>query len=433
MNGKLMTCIFWACVAAVWAADPVPPQNKVIYQPETKDEALEKIEKRRETRAKETEKVTEEIKARHEQQEEQEEKEAREMISDLNGVKPPSDLSEFKTVFHFPPQPQYYTGTCWSYSATSFYESEIFRITGKKIKLSEMWTPYHEFLEKARGYIRERGHSLVSSGSQSNALPRIWKQYGVVPASVYTGTVEPDGLHDHVPLVKELNAYLEYISENDLWNEEENMKHVQLIVDKYMGRPPETFDYEGKTLTPVTFLAQETGLNMDDYESLMSTLFFPFFTRAAYPFEDNWWHNEDYINVPLDLWMQTIQKSIDAGYSLVIGGDVSEPGKLGPADVAFIPSFDIPTDYIDQNSREYRIYNETTGDDHGIHLVGHTRVGDFDWYLIKDSGRSARHGAQKGYYFFREDFIKLKMLTITVHKEMLSSILPKLQEESQPE
>ena len=30
------------------------------------------------------------------------------------------------------------TGTCWSFSTSSFLESEIIRLTGKKIDLSEM-------------------------------------------------------------------------------------------------------------------------------------------------------------------------------------------------------------------------------------------------------------------------------------------------------
>ena len=32
------------------------------------------------------------------------------------------------------------TGTCWSFSSTSFLDSEIIRLTGKKVDLSEMYT-----------------------------------------------------------------------------------------------------------------------------------------------------------------------------------------------------------------------------------------------------------------------------------------------------
>ena len=84
-------------------------------------------------------------------------------------------------------------------------------------------------------------------------------------------------------------------------------------------------------------------------------------------------------------------------------------------------------DLIDQSAREYRIYNHTTTDDHGIHIVGHKLAergsNQNDWFLIKDSARSSRAGQYHGYYMFREDFIKLKMLTFMVHKDMARDIL----------
>ena len=193
-----------------------------------------------------------------------------------------------------------------------------------------------------------------------------------------------------------------------------------------MGEPPKTFEFNGKSMTPLEFLHNETGLNLDDYYCLISTSREPFYTMQEFKVPDNWWHNKEYINLPLKVWCKIIKKSIKSGYTMVIGGDVSEPGRLGKKDIAFIPTFDIPTKYINQDSREYRIYNRSTGDDHGIHLVGYKRVKGKDWYLIKDSSRSARKGKEKGYYFYREDFIKLKMLTFSVHKDMLKNILPKI-------
>ena len=71
-------------------------------------------------------------------------------------------------MFHFKPVAQFYTSTCWSFSATSFYESEIFRLYGKKVKLSEMWTAYYELIAKSERYIRERGHSYVAGGGETS-------------------------------------------------------------------------------------------------------------------------------------------------------------------------------------------------------------------------------------------------------------------------
>ncbi len=106
------------------------------------------------------------------------------------------------------------------------------------------------------------------------------------------------------------------------------------------------------------------------------------------------------------------------------GGDNSEPGVDGLEDCAVVPSWDIPSKYIDQGSREFRIYNETTSDDHGIHIVGFKRIKGVDWFLIKDSNRSSRLGEYKGFYFFTGDYIRLKMLGFMVHKDRLEGLLP---------
>ena len=43
--------------------------------------------------------------------------------------------------------------------------------------------------------------------------------------------------------------------------------------------------------------------------------------------------------------------------------------------------------------------------------------------LFKDSNRSSRLGEYKGYYFWSADFIQLKMLSFTVHKDRLKGLL----------
>jgi bleomycin hydrolase len=114
-----------------------------------------------------------------------------------------------------------------------------------------------------------------------------------------------------------------------------------------------------------------------------------------------------------------------------IGGDTSEPGLEGHAGIAVIPTFDIPAAFIDESARQFRFTNKTTTDDHGIHVVGCTTVEGSDWFLIKDSGSGSRNNAHRGYYFYREDYIKLKMMGLTVHRDMASDLLKKVAAEQQ--
>jgi len=106
-----------------------------------------------------------------------------------------------------------------------------------------------------------------------------------------------------------------------------------------------------------------------------------------------------------------------------IGGDNSEAGMDGSFDKAIVPEWDVPAEYINQGSREFRIANGTTGDDHGVHIVGYTAKGGRDWFLIKDSNRSSRLGRHQGYYFWDGDYIKLKMLSFTIHADRLKEYL----------
>ncbi len=343
------------------------------------------------------------------------------LLASSANVKAPQ---KFDKKFHFPPQAQDLTSTCWAYCTTSYFESEIYRLHKKKIKLSEMWTPYYEYLEKAMAFIETRGNSYVSGGGQSNGVIRIWKKYGIVPLSAYDGRVK-NMSHKHTSLMKEIKEYLSYVKRNNLWDSKSHFTYIRAILDKYMGRTPEKFTFEGKKYTPKEFLAS-LKLNLDDYVSVMSTKSAPFYTFAEYKVPDNWWHSQEYLNLPLDVWYKVILRAVKKGYTVAIGGDVSEPGVIAKKDLAFIPTFDILTKNINQDSREYRIYNGSTSDDHGIHLVGYTNYKGFDWFLIKDSGHSSRKGKMKGYYRYRGDFVKLKMLTFTINKNLIKDILKKV-------
>jgi bleomycin hydrolase len=402
------------------------PHNKARYEKKYEDPLLQSMKEAREKQQALLDEETAVIRKRQTEEKAKDKDRERTLQSDMTGVNPPPSPSVFQTVFHFSPVAQYNTNTCWSFSTTSYYESEIYRLSGKKIKLSEMWTVYYEYLEKVRRFVRERGDSLVAEGGESNAINRIWKAYGIVPEVAYPGYVAGGEKLDHARLIDEITAFLEYVKSHSLWNEPDILAHVAIILNKYMGTPPRIIVYEGQEMTPLEFLRNKTPLHMDDYVEVMSTRYYPFYTFQEFIVPDNWWHSKEYLNLPLDVWYGLILKALKAGISVGIGGDVSEPGKLGSHDICFVPSFDIPASYIDQDAREYRIDNRTTDDDHGIHIVGYKRYKGHDWFLVKDSGRSARWGKFAGYYFFRGDYVKLKMLTFTVPKELVKDILARV-------
>lgn len=356
------------------------------------------------------------------------EKDKRHFKADFTGLDLPKSISEFKYYWHTNPDgnSQGNTGTCWDYCGTSFLESEIKRLTNQEVKLSEMFTAYWEYVEKAKRFIQERGNSNFAEGSESENVIRIWKKYGIVPLESYTGLKPGQKFHDHSKMFSEMESYLKSVKANNAWDEEQNINTIKSIMNHYMGVPPTKVKVGDKELTPKEYLTQVLKINLDNYIQFISTSKFPFYQKAEFQVPDNWWHSNDYYNIPLDDFMSVIKKSIRNGYTICIGGDVSEPGIDGFAEVAMIPEFDIPSNYINQDAREFRFVNGTTGDDHGIHLVGYKEQNGKDWYLIKDSGASARNGNNKGYYFYHEDFVKLKMLSFMIAKDAVGDLMKKL-------
>jgi len=139
---------------------------------------------------------------------------------DFTGMDLPKSKDEFTSYWYNDPVSQGRTGTCWCFSTTSYFESEIFRLHQKKIKLSEKFTVYWEYVEKAKRYIKERGNSAFEEGSEANAVPRIWKMYGVVPAETYSGMLPGQKFHDHKAMIKEMQDYLNNIKSTNAWDEE---------------------------------------------------------------------------------------------------------------------------------------------------------------------------------------------------------------------
>ncbi len=406
------------------ATAPPPPPDKAYYVPHYSDPVLDQMEAADRKAAEAREAKTRAIDDAQEALAKQEEAQRKDLTFDMSKIARPSSPADFKVQgWHFPPVAQYLTGTCWSFSTTSYFESEVERLTGQKIKLSEMWTVYHEYLEKAKRYIETRGHSVFEEGSESEALPRIWKIYGIVPESAYPGVLSPDGRYDHSQMLKEMQDYLAYCKDHDCWDEAQILDTLKLIMNKYMGAPPTKVKWGGRTYTPQQFLTEVLKLQLDDYVSFMSTESVPFWTQGEYKVEDNWWHDKSYYNVPLEVWYDALVKAVKAGSTVAIGGDVSEPGYSSANKIAVIPSFDIPRRDINQDARELRFEDGATSDDHGIHLVGYARMGGHDWFLIKDSARASRRVPPDGYFYYRDDYVKLKMLTYMVNKSFVKDVL----------
>lgn len=335
---------------------------------------------------------------------------------DASSVKHPGAPETFTQAWCNTPVSQGNTGTCWCFSTNSFFEAEIFKLSEKKVNLSEAYIVYWEYVEKAREFVKTRGNSHFGEGSETNAVLRVMKQYGALPESEYDGKNGENKHHNHEGMFDEMNAYLQGVKRNSAWNEDIVTETIKSILNHHLGTPPDAIKIDGVSYSGGSYIKSYCKLNPNDYMEFMSLKAKPYNDYQEYDVPDNWWNSDRYYNVELDNFMAVIDNALENGYTISIGGDVSEAGYLPLEDMAYVPSFDIAHDQINEDARQLRFDNGSTTDDHAMHLIGYKDTKEGRWYLIKDSGSSARNGNYSGYMMFHESYIKLKMMTITVNK-----------------
>src|SRR5690606_33260223 len=143
--------------------------------------------------------------------------------------------------------------------------------------------------------------------------------------------------------------------------------------------------------SPISFMKEYFKINTDDYVDIYSLLEPGYWKKAIYDVPDNWWKADSYYNVALDDYMSALNKAIENGYSVAISGDVSEVGMYSYSGATVGPSVHNPTANIVVLAQQFRFANNTTTDDHGIHLICKTSNSSCDWSLIKASGSGARN------------------------------------------
>ncbi|MBN1492430.1 MAG: peptidase C1, partial [Phycisphaerae bacterium] len=309
----------------------------------------------------------------------------------------PTSPAVFRQAWHEKPISQDLTGQCWAFASTSFFESEIHRRSGRAIKLSEMYTVYWEFVDKARHFVATQGRSRFTRGSEADATIRVWHRYGIVPAAAYPGRpVGRDFFDDRLAFAEMLSALKETRERAD-WNEERVVADIRTILDRHFGPPPTRVEVDGQSLTPLEYLRDVVQLDLTGYVTLISLLQEPEYAFTALPVPDNWWNSQDYFNVPLADFVRVLRAATEAGPSLCCTIDRTEPGFLPRQDIAVIPTFDIASSSIDDAARQLRFSNGSTTDDHLVHCVGFYEGDGHRWYLIKDSETQPRNGHHGGY------------------------------------
>lgn len=351
---------------------------------------------------------------------------------------------------------QHMSGTCWSFSGLSFLEDELLKNGKGEYDLSEMFVVRQCYIDKAINFVRYYGKTNFGEGGGLLDIPYVYNKYGMVPESAYNGLQYGEEKHNHGELAAVLTAYLNEIVKNP----NDKLSTAWLngyigILDAYLGKAPETFEYNGKTYTPKSF-AQELGLDMNDYLPVTSFSHHDFYKPFVLEVPDNWDHGL-YYNVPMEEMQQIVDNAIEKGYTVLWAADVSEKGFKWYDGVALMPKVDRnkakegtelsrwvklkdsekedemydfkgPVEEIEvtQESRQQGFDNYETTDDHGMVIVG-TAVDQKGnkYYKVKNSWDSEQ--VYDGYFYISMPYFLAKTMSVMVNKDAVpSEILGKL-------
>ncbi len=339
------------------------------------------------------------------------------------------DSLKFETVVQWganPVESQGKTGTCWSFSTSSFLESELIRMKKGSHNLSEIFIARQVYVRKAENYVGRHGKAQFGEGSLGHDLLNAVDNYGIVPNEVFNGLKLNSEKHNHGELANILEAFLKAIVQNKggeltpVWRDA-----YSGLLDVYLGAYPKEFTYQEKVYTPKSF-AENLGIKKDNYVTICSYTHQPFYSKFILDIPDNW-DNGSFYNVTLDELVSTTKKALNDGYTIEWDADVSNKGFNSKKGIALTPKedekpdFDLASEEMDV-TQEIRQENYTVTDDHLMHIVGLAKdQNDKSYFIVKNSwGDERGQDNFKGHVLVSEAYFRMNTISVMLHKDAVS-------------
>ncbi|MEJ6793121.1 MAG: C1 family peptidase [Lacinutrix sp.] len=318
------------------------------------------------------------------------------------------------------------TGTCWSFSASSFLESEIIRLTGKQIDLSEMYSVRQTYSDKAWNYVMRQGKAQFSQGGLAHDVINSISKNGIVPNNVFSGLKKNEEKHNHSKLADSIKTILTTYLKDEKKYDGNWKTDVENTLDYYLGDKVISFNYEGVKYTPQSFL-EMTKINPKDYVTITSFTHQPYYTNFILNIPDNF-SNGSFYNVPLNDLMSTVDYALKNGFTIELDCDVSEKTFSSKHGIAVVPDDKdninalvniMPEKKITPEYRQQEFENFNTTDDHLMHIVGLLKDQNGNtFYKVKNSWVNKNVG-NEGFINMSEAYMKHKAISIMVHKDAI--------------
>ena len=306
------------------------------------------------------------------------------------------------------------TGTCWSFTTTSFIEAEILRKGLPETKLSEMYFVYYTYLNKAEQYLMYEGNNNFGQGGQAHDVIDVLREHGLSTFDEFPG-IKVNDRYNHRALEAELEQEVKNLNKKREDFDASDVSSLEPILTTHLGKLPKKIKTGDGNFTPGD-LRNEFKLNPDDYIELTSYTHHPFYETFVLEVPDNWAH-EPYYNLPIDELVEVMYYALENGYTVCWDGDDTEKTfqhKKGKADLP-----EKERGKVNQEMRQKTFLDRSTTDDHLMHLVGLSKDSKNRNCFYTKNSWGAESNEYGGYLHLTEDYVRLKTIAIMVHKDAI--------------
>ena len=314
-----------------------------------------------------------------------------------------------KLIESTPIKDQQFTNVCWAYATTSFIETEAIRLGKKPVVLSPMFYVLTSYTDKAEKFIRMKGKSDIGPGGLTFHAMKAYKNYGAIPEEIYSGKTDNSAKHDHYKLDKKLTDRANYYVNSGYGNMTADIYKKDLggILDRNMGKAPDTFYYNKKKYTPKSFADEVIGINPDDYVEITSFSHHPFYSKFILEMPSNW-NNDSYLNLPINDFSNLVDYALLHNFSVCWDADIQD---------GYANTLNDTLSEVTQKMRQDAFDNYTLVDCHNMHIIGIAENSKGKkFYIVKNSSDFGGHG---GYFYITKEYLLLKTISVMVHKDAI--------------
>lgn len=284
---------------------------------------------------------------------------------------------------------------CWAYAMLSTIETEHIMM-GDSVNLSVDYVARRLLAEQARCHFLSRGYDRVTMRGTAPLLLRLLSEYGAMPYDSY----------NHPRLNYQALAKRIVILSNASHDMSQLSIRAERLFDDFIGALPLKVYMLGAEYTPEEFA--HSVCMKGEYMAITSFTHHPFDDTFVLEIPDNY-SDEIFYNVPIDVMMKRIERSLRQGHPVCWEGDTSEVGFSFEKGIAEMPSGIRYT----QQTRQKDFETRRTTDDHCMSLIGiaHDETGR-RYYIAKNSwGTDNPYG---GLMYLSEDYVRMKTIAIVM-------------------